>query len=88
MYNLEHLEKPIFSKTIKESELINNWVNSKFESAVVKKELYQKYCPVCLSKNLDIDKGYYECANCHTQYVFKNQSDKLDTVWFMRIKRG
>ena len=68
--------------------MVYEWLNMKFEEIIVKKDVYQKYCPVCRSKQLDNDKGYYECSNCRTQYVFKNQSEELDTVWFMRIKRG
>ena len=87
MYNLEHLEKPIFSKTIKESELINHWVNSKFESAVVKKELYQKYCPVCRSTNLDSNNNLYHCENCGTEYVFKDVDEVQDVIWFVKVRR-
>lgn len=87
LYNLEHLEKPIFSKTIKESELINHWVNSKFESAVVKKELYQKYCPVCRSTNLESNNNLYHCENCGTEYVFKDVDEVQDVIWFVKVRR-
>lgn len=88
LYSFDNIKEAIFKRTLSEEVMVYEWLNMKFDEIIVKKDVYQKYCPVCRSKNLDIDKGYYECANCHTQYVFKNQSDKLDTVWFMRIKRG
>ncbi len=88
LYNYEDMSKPIFRRTLSEEVMVYEWLNSKFEEIIVKKEVYQKYCPVCRSKNLDLDHGYYECANCKTQYVFKNHSNELDTVWFMRIRRS
>lgn len=88
LYSHDNIKEPIFKRTLSEDVMIYEWLNMKFEEIIVKKDVYQKYCPVCRSKNLDMEKGYFECSNCHTQYVFKNQNEMLDTVWFMRIKRG
>ena len=88
LYSQDDITKPLFKSTLSEEVMVYEWLNSKFEEILVKKDLYKKYCPVCRSKNLIEDGGYFECANCKTQYVFKNQSEVLDTIWFMRIRRS
>lgn len=88
LYSFDNGLTPVFKRTLSEDVMVYEWLNSKFEEIIVKKDVYQKFCPVCRSKNLDDEQGYYECSNCKTQYVFKNHGDALDTVWFMRIRRS
>ena len=87
LYNYFDIEKPIFSKTIDEEKMIAQWVLSKFESVIVKKEIYRKYCPVCRSKNIDINENYCICEDCSTEYIFKGIDDIQDVVWFVKIRR-
>ena len=76
-----------FQKTISEEEMATDWLRSKFEEVIVKKEIYSKYCPVCRSRFIvDLD-THYECDNCKTQYKFKNLDEIQDKIWFMRIRR-
>ena len=67
--------------------MINYWVNSKFEGAIVKKELYQRYCPVCRSTSLENDNNLYHCENCGSQYVFKGIDEVQDVIWFVKVRR-
>lgn len=87
LYNYENIDKPVFQKTISEEEMATDWLRSKFEEVIVKKEIYSKYCPVCRSRFIvDLD-THYECDNCKTQYKFKNLDEIQDKIWFMRIRR-
>ena len=87
LYDLESNGKPIFSKTLTEEEMIRYWINSKFEGAMVKKEIYTKYCPVCRSANISNEDNLYHCSNCHSEYVFKGIDDVQDVIWFTKIRR-
>ena len=87
LYDFDNVDKPIFSKTVSEYEMITKWVISKFENAVVKKEVYKKYCPICRSRNIDNNDDYYICDNCGSEYVFKGINDEKDVIWFVKIRR-
>ena len=87
LYDFYNLDKPIFSKTVTEEEMITEWILSKFESVVVKKEVYKKYCPVCRSRNIDNNENYYICEDCGSEYVFKGIDEIQDVIWFVKIRR-
>lgn len=78
--------KNIFNNQVAETDIASFWVNNYFHETVAKKQIYQKYCPVCKSKNINETNGVYECTNCETLYTFKQNSEK-DTIWFINLRR-
>lgn len=88
IWNLLDLKnmKNIFNNQVEEKDIANFWVSSHFHETVAKKKIYQKYCPVCKSKNINETDGVYKCTNCKTIYTFKSNNEK-ETIWFINLRR-
>lgn len=83
IWNLYDKDKnPEFIKHLKEEELIEKWLASKILVEEANKEVYAKYCPVCKSKDLELENDIYHCASCDSEYTYKEEED----IWFLKIK--
>ncbi len=78
------LTNQVFKKLMSEFDMICYWLNSKFDFVKANKDLYQKFCPVCKSKNINVNNDLlYKCDKCNTEYLFTN----IDQIWFIKIRR-
>lgn len=75
----------IFHNKVKEMDIATFWVNTHFHETLAKQSIYQTYCPICKNKNINEEKGIYECTNCKTIYTFKPNSK--DAIWFINLRR-
>ena len=85
LYNLnssKDLNNPIFNNIKTEEELIKFWIIDKFKEVTGNAEMYEKYCPVCRSINVD-NKNMCMCLDCGSIYKFKENNK----IWFVRVRR-
>ena len=69
-----------------EEQLVRSWLETKLRVAPVDKNIYEKYCPVCRSKDNESDDGIYVCHACGSEYLFGEDGGR-DVVWFRRIRK-
>ena len=76
--------------TIKEDEMINQFLQDKFLELTGSKTIYSKFCPVCKKKSIDIDETgeICSCVSCKSVYRFVEAKEKSDsTLWFIKLRR-
>ena len=78
--------KKAFELPHTEKELISLWLTSKTYTVKGDRKIYDKICPVCKSKNVDVDKNTCVCADCKTEYVFDGA--RTGNIWFSNIRRS
>ena len=74
----------IITESIPEAAMISHWLESKTSTAFADKKIYEKYCPVCRSRDTEASENFHRCHTCSTEYVFTSLGSR-DAVWFRRI---
>ena len=77
--------KKAFELPHTEKELIASWLATKTYTVKGDRKIYEKICPVCKSKNVDVDRNTCSCADCKTEYVFEGA--RTGNIWFSKIRR-
>lgn len=85
LFYVDEGNKKVFDTPHTEKQLISSWLTSKTYTVKGDKKIYEKFCPVCKSKNVAVDKNVCVCANCATEYAFENA--RTGNVWFAKIRR-
>ena len=82
--DLECLTKDLDCDNNSEYDLISKWLFSHFKTINGNRKIYQKYCPVCVSKSItNINDDKCSCDSCGSIYSFINE----DNIWFIKIRR-
>lgn len=79
----ENLEIPIFKNYAKEEEIVKYFVLDKFKEVTGNLDMYEKYCPVCRARSVDIINNQCTCDECGSIYTFKENNK----IWFIRVRR-
>ena len=67
-----------------EFELMQTWVLSHMKEITGTQNIFSKYCPICTSRNVSMNKdGIYFCNACNSKYTFKTKN----TIWFIDVRR-
>lgn len=69
-----------------EEQLVRTWLLTKLRTAPIDLGIYEKYCPVCRSKDNEPVGGRRVCSGCGSEYVFAGDGDR-DLVWFSKIRK-
>ena len=82
--DLECLTKDLDCDNNSEYDLISKWLFSHFKTINGNRKIYQKYCPVCVSKSItNITDDKCSCDSCGSLYSFIDE----DNIWFIKIRR-
>jgi hypothetical protein len=81
--SLSDLNTQLFNNSQKEEEILEYWLMSKFKEVTANKDMYERYCPVCKSRSIDINQDLCSCSDCQSMYTFKNDNK----IWFIRVRR-
>lgn len=81
--SLTDLNNQLFSNSLKELEIVDYWVMSKFKEIKGNQDMYERYCPVCRSRSIEINHDICTCSDCESIYTFKNETN----IWFIRVRR-
>ncbi len=74
----------MITESVPESALISHWLESKTRAAFADKSIYEKYCPVCRSRDTEGQDDMHVCHFCGTEYVFTEVGSR-DMIWFRKI---
>lgn len=74
------------SNAKKESVLIQKWLESKLTTINANHALYEKICPICKSREVEVIKNKYHCDNCKSSYVLFKKKNK-ENIWLTKIRR-
>ena len=74
------------SNAKKESVLIQKWLESKLTTINANHALYEKICPICKSREVEVIKNKYHCDNCKSSYVLFKKKNK-EKIWLTKIRR-
>ncbi len=69
-----------------EEHLVRTWLDTKLTTAPIDIAIYEKYCPVCRSKDNELTDGRRVCAACGSEYAFARDGER-DLVWFSKIRK-
>lgn len=78
-----NLDTPLFKNYKKEEEIVKYYVLDKFKEVTGNLDAYEKYCPVCRSRSVDLDHNKCTCSDCGSIYTFKENNK----IWFIRVRR-
>lgn len=82
--------KVIKQDTLKEDEMMSQYLNDKFLELTCSKTIYSSFCPVCKNKTVDIDESgeVCTCLSCKSTYKFVESNEKSDSkLWFIKLRR-
>lgn len=86
LYDVNNLNVPIFKNQTSEYEIVKYWIMDKFQEIFANRELYEKYCPICRGKNIEVENELHICPSCNSLYTFK-KIDNKDAIWFLKFRR-
>lgn len=69
-----------------EEKLIRAWLDTKINTAPVDRGIYEKYCPVCRSRDNEAVGAKQVCSACGSEYLF-TESGGQDLIWFRKIRK-
>ena len=82
--DLECISRDLECDNYSEYELVSKWLFSHFKVIAGNRKIYQKYCPICVSKNIStITDDKCCCDSCGSLYSFIND----ENIWFIKIRR-
>lgn len=68
-----------------EIDLLERWLTEKTTTVVASKTVYERFCPVCKSKDIYFEKNNHTCMNCKSKYTFFKDDDEKERVWFISL---
>lgn len=68
-----------------EIDLLERWLTEKTTTVVASKTVYERFCPVCKSKDIYFEKNNHTCMNCKSKYTFFKDDDNKERVWFISL---
>lgn len=75
-------EKPIFKNNLKETKLIDYFIDSKIRVVDANTSVYMKHCPGCKNQNVREEDGIIYCQDCKSKYtIFDNK------LWLIKLTR-
>lgn len=70
---------------VPEIELLERWLEEKTTTTIASKAIYERFCPVCKSKDIYFEKNNHNCMNCKSKYTFYKDDDETERVWFISL---
>lgn len=68
-----------------EIDLLERWLAEKTTTVVASKTVYERFCPVCKSKDIYFEKNNHTCMSCKSKYTFYKDDDNKERVWFISL---
>ncbi len=68
-----------------EAELLERWLAEKTTTAYASKAVYERFCPICKSRDIYHEKNNYNCMHCKSKYTFFKDDDDKESVWFISL---
>ena len=80
---LDGRKKTVFSGS--EEENIKSWLKAKTLTLSLPSQVYNKYCPICKSRESENDGALFTCRACRSEYV----SGKGDgsSIWIKKLRK-
>lgn len=73
---------PLFKNSLKETKLIEHYIDSKIKLVDAKIDFYMKHCPVCKNKNVREENEIIYCQDCKSKYAIVDNK-----IWLIKLVR-
>lgn len=80
---LDGRKKTVFSGS--EEENIKSWLKAKTLTLSLPSQVYNKYCPICKSRESENDGALFTCRACHSEYV-RGKGDG-SSIWIKKLRK-
>ena len=91
LWNMAYAEgeiQTVYQNPLSEQEVMNEWLSGKLSVSHASSELYHNYCPSCRKQTVDEDESNrHRCSHCTSQFVFFNDSEGQENLWFLKLRR-
>ena len=68
-----------------EIELLERWLEEKTTTVVASKAIYERFCPICKSKDIYYERNNHNCMHCKSKYTFYKDDSGTENVWFISL---
>lgn len=68
-----------------EIELLERWLAEKTTTVEASKAVYERFCPICKSKDIYFERNNHNCMNCKSKYTFYKDDMDKEFVWFISL---
>lgn len=68
-----------------EVDLLERWLAEKTTTVVASKAVYERFCPVCKSREIIYERNNYNCVQCKSKYTFYKDDENRECVWFISL---
>lgn len=88
LWELSHSDDsvPTCICTGKEENMIRDWLLSKITTFDIHNSVYERYCPICKSRELEDIGSEYVCSACSSRYSLSSLGDEK-VIWFRKIRK-
>ena len=68
-----------------EIDLLGRWLTEKTTTAFASKTIYERFCPICKSRDIYYEKNNHNCMSCKSKYTFYKDDENRECVWFISL---